>query len=348
MGSSVNSRINSTAMLAVFAATVLVSSFVLIAPLQAADAQTSKKTLKIALVTDALFSDGGWGATAYTAAKRLESKYGHELAYAESIAIPDIESTLRQYSEEGYDLIIAHGFQWGDPAIKVGKDYPDTKYIIFTGLVSSDNVASIFPMQQEGTFLLGALAAMMSKTGTIGYVGGDQIDAFIAEGAKITFKYQGNNKYRRVVPSPKPVDILERQQIRSLVDAGFVVIACGGGGIPVIEERDGSRRGVDAVIDKDLAGEKMARQIGADKFVILTDVEGLYLDYKKPTQRLVKEIRVSQPDAVNVSQLEEGSMGPKVRACLEFVRNGGKEAVIASLDRGVDAAEGRSGTHFFP
>ena len=81
MGSSVNSKISPTALLAVFAATVLVSSFVLIAPLQAADAQTTKK-LKIALVTDALFSDGGWGATAYTAAKRLETKYGHQLAYA--------------------------------------------------------------------------------------------------------------------------------------------------------------------------------------------------------------------------------------------------------------------------
>jgi carbamate kinase len=92
----------------------------------------------------------------------------------------------------------------------------------------------------------------------------------------------------------------------------------------------------------------MARQISADKFVILTDVDGLYLDYRKPTQRIVKEIRVSQPDAVNVSQLEEGSMGPKVKACLEFVRGGGKEAVIASLDRVVDAVEGRSGTHFFP
>jgi carbamate kinase len=306
-----------------------------------------KQQLKIALVTDALFSDEGWGATAFSAAKRLE-KYGHQVTCVDNVDVANIEPTLRRHAEAGYDLIIAHGFQWGDPAVRIGKDFAGTKFVVFTGLVSSGNVASIFPMQQEGTFLLGALAAMMSKTGVIGYVGGDQIDAFIAEGAKITFKYQGNNKYRRVVPSPKPVEILERRQIRSLVDAGFVVIACGGGGIPVIADGDGSRRGVDAVIDKDLAGEKMARQIDADKFLILTDVDGLYLDFKKPTQRLVKEIRVSQPDAVNVSQLEEGSMGPKVRACMEFVRNGGKESVIASLDRAVDAVEGRSGTHFFP
>jgi len=166
------SRLNSTSAFAVFVAAVLISSLALITPFRTADAQDEK--LRIALVTDALFSDSGWGTAAFNAAKLLETNYGHEVAYAESIAIPDIEATLRQYSEEGYDLIIAHGFQWGDPAVKVGEDYPNTKYVVFTGLVSSDNVASIFPMQQEGTFLLGALAAMMTETGTIAYVGGDQ------------------------------------------------------------------------------------------------------------------------------------------------------------------------------
>jgi basic membrane protein A len=161
------------------------------APFQMAHAQSGGETLRIALVTDALFSDSGWGTAAFNAAKLLESNYGHEVAYAESIAIPDIESTLRQYSEEGYDLIIAHGFQWGDPAVNVGKDYPNTKYVVFTGLVSSDNVASIFPQQQEGTFLLGALAAMMSETGTIAYVGGDQYPNLINifEGYKQGAKY---------------------------------------------------------------------------------------------------------------------------------------------------------------
>jgi basic membrane protein A len=173
MKSYTKSTTKSSPALAVLLAAVLVSSIALISPFRTADAQMTDK-LRIALVTDALFSDSGWGTAAFNAAKLLESKYGHQVAYAESIAIPDIEATLRQYSEEGYDLIIAHGFQWGDPAVKVGKDYPNTKYVVFTGLVSSDNVASIFPQQQEGTFLLGALAAMMSQTGTIAYVGGDQ------------------------------------------------------------------------------------------------------------------------------------------------------------------------------
>jgi basic membrane protein A and related proteins len=132
-----------------------------------------KKHLRIALLTDALFSDAGWGAFAYNAAQAIKTKYGHELDFKDDVAIPDIEATLRDYAYEGYDLIIAHGFEWGGPAVKLGKDYPNTKFVVFTGLAKSTNVASIFPMQQEGSFLLGALAGMMSKTGVIGYIGGD-------------------------------------------------------------------------------------------------------------------------------------------------------------------------------
>jgi basic membrane protein A and related proteins len=134
-------------------------------------AQTNQP-LKMALLTDALFSDGGWGSAAYNASQALKEKYGLELTTVESVAIPDIETTLRDFAEAGNNLIIAHGFEWSDPAVRVSKDYPDTKFVVFTGLDKSENVASIFPMQQEGSFLLGALAAMMSKTGTIGYVGG--------------------------------------------------------------------------------------------------------------------------------------------------------------------------------
>jgi len=312
------------------------------------DAATEQKSvLKIALVTDALFSDSGWAATAYNAAGTLETRYRHKVVCVDNIAVRDIEATLKKYAEDGYDLIIAHGFQWGDPAVKAGKNYPNTKFVVFTGLVNSDNVASIFPMQQEGTFLLGALAAMMSETNVIGYVGGDQLDNFLDTENKITWKYQGNGKYRRVVPSPKPVQILEHDTIRSLTNSGYIVIACGGGGIPVVTAAYGHKVGIDAVIDKDLAGELLARQIGADRFIILTDVEGLYVDYNKPSQRLVGRVSASKDDT-NISQLEEGSMGPKVRACLQFVRNGGKEAVIASLDKVLEAVNGKTGTHFYP
>ena len=127
---------------------------------------------KVALVTDALFSDQGWGTNAYIAATNLSEKYGFELGTAESVAIPDIESTLRDFAEQDYDLIIAHGFQWTDPALTVSPDYPDTKIFVFTGYASGPGVASISPLQQEGTFPLGALAGMLTETNVVGFVGG--------------------------------------------------------------------------------------------------------------------------------------------------------------------------------
>ena len=130
--------------------------------------------LRIALLTDALFSDAGWGAFGYNAAQELHNKYGHTIDFKDNVPVPDIETTLRDYANKGYDLIIAQGFEWGDPAVKVSKDYPNTKFVIFTGLANSTNVASIFPEQQEGAYLLGALAAMMSKTEVIGFVGGER------------------------------------------------------------------------------------------------------------------------------------------------------------------------------
>ncbi|MGA7541773.1 MAG: BMP family protein [Nitrososphaeraceae archaeon] len=132
------------------------------------------RALRIALLTDALFSDAGWGAFGFNAAQALNSKYGHTVDFKDNVPIPDIETTLRDYANKGYDLIIAQGFEWGNPAVKVGKDYPNTKFVVFTGLAGSTNVASIFPMQQEGAYLLGALAAMMSKTEVIGFVGGER------------------------------------------------------------------------------------------------------------------------------------------------------------------------------
>jgi basic membrane protein A len=133
-----------------------------------------KSNLRIALITDANFSDKGWGESSLNAAHYIEQKYNFSIASEDNVAIPDIEMTLRKYSESGYNLIIAHGFQWGEPALQVGQTYPQTKIVVFTGLVESRNVASVFPQQQEGSFLLGALAGMMTKTNVIGFVGGEE------------------------------------------------------------------------------------------------------------------------------------------------------------------------------
>jgi basic membrane protein A len=135
---------------------------------------TAPDSIKVAVVTDALFSDEGWGSASYLAAENIRNKHGFEVVTQDNVSIPDIEDTLIRYAESKYDLIIAHGVQWGEPALRVGQEFPEIKIVVFTGLVESQNVASIFPMQQEGSFLLGALAGMMTKTGVVAYVGGEE------------------------------------------------------------------------------------------------------------------------------------------------------------------------------
>jgi carbamate kinase len=154
--------------------------------------------------------------------------------------------------------------------------------------------------------------------------------------------------WRRVVPSPDPKIIAERFAIKKLVDEGFIVVASGGGGIPIIEE-NGRAQGVEAVIDKDLAGERLAELIGAARFIILTDVDGAYINFGKPDQRRLERVTASEARRyLEEGHFGSGSMLPKVLACIRFVEAGGKEAVIAELSQLKDALEGRAGTHVVP
>ncbi|MFQ6101646.1 MAG: carbamate kinase [Anaerolineae bacterium] len=162
-------------------------------------------------------------------------------------------------------------------------------------------------------------------------------------------KPNGDRTWRRTVPSPDPIANVGSEAIRRMVDAGIIVIASGGGGIPVIMDRHGHYKGVEAVIDKDLAGERLAEVVNADVFLILTDIEKAKLNYGEPNEKPVD--RMTLPEAKKY--LEEGhflagSMGPKVRACIRFLEWGGKKAIITSLDEAIDALEGRTGTHIVP
>ena len=150
--------------------------------------------------------------------------------------------------------------------------------------------------------------------------------------------------YRRVVPSPEPVAIVEKEPVRQLLDAHTVVIAAGGGGIPVV--REGSRLvGREAVIDKDLASEQLAQDVGAEVLLILTDVENVYLNYNQPNQERLGRVTVSEmKEYVEEGHFARGSMKPKVEAGIKFVEDGGKKAVITSLDKVLDALEGKTGT----
>ena len=161
----------------------------------------------------------------------------------------------------------------------------------------------------------------------------------------ITIKEDAGRGFRRVVPSPDPKVIAERFAIRTLVDAGFVVVSTGGGGIPIVEEGT-KARGVEAVIDKDLAGQRLATLIGANLFVILTDVDGAYVNYGGPEQELLTEVTTGKLlNYLNEGQFKEGSMAPKVTAAIRFVESGGEQAIIAALDKLTEALKGESGTH---
>jgi len=150
--------------------------------------------------------------------------------------------------------------------------------------------------------------------------------------------------YRRVVASPRPITIVERREIAKLLDNGFIVIACGGGGIPVT--RRGRRfEGVEAVIDKDLASAKLAEEIRVDIMLIATDVEKVALNYRTPSQ--VELDRLTVEDAkryLNEGQFEEGSMKPKIEAAVQFLESGGERVIITSTDKIIEALERRAGT----
>ena len=148
-------------------------------------------------------------------------------------------------------------------------------------------------------------------------------------------------RWRRVVPSPDPQAIVEINTIRTLVDLGVIVICAGGGGIPVVEDRAGRLHGVEAVIDKDLSAALLALELGADALLLLTDVDGIQLDYGMPAERRLRE---ATPATLAELDLPAGSMGPKAEAARRFVDRGGGVAAIASLENASAALTGTAGT----
>lgn len=152
--------------------------------------------------------------------------------------------------------------------------------------------------------------------------------------------------WRRVVPSPVPLEIVEIEAIRRLLKAGAVVIAAGGGGIPVTRQWDGSLHGVEAVIDKDLASSLLARMLGFEVLVIITGVERVALHFGTPAQRDLDRATADELEAyLEEGHFPPGSMGPKIRAAIEFSRAGGKEVIITTPERIREALAGETGTH---
>jgi len=163
---------------------------------------------------------------------------------------------------------------------------------------------------------------------------------FIDEGAK---------GHRRVVASPEPKRIVELDVVRRMVEDGVIPIACGGGGIPVVHRKDGGWTGIAAVIDKDMTSALLAAKLGAEALVILTGVEKVATDFGKLSQRDLDRMSVAEAERhLADGQFPEGNMGPKVRAALRYLAEGGRKAVITSLEHGRDALEGKAGTRVEP
>ncbi len=153
--------------------------------------------------------------------------------------------------------------------------------------------------------------------------------------------------WRRVVPSPQPLRLVEAASVRSLVEAGVLVVASGGGGIPVAEMPDGTYEGREAVIDKDLAAVVLARAVGAEALLLLTDVDAVYRDWGTDHAEAIRRLSPEEAYAgLEAMAWPAGSMGPKIRACADFVRTGGRFAAIGRLEDAAALAWGRAGTRF--
>jgi carbamate kinase len=171
----------------------------------------------------------------------------------------------------------------------------------------------------------------------------EQVDKLRERGWLI--KEDPGRGFRRVVASPMPLDVVEKGTIKDLIDDGKVVIAAGGGGVPVRREADGTLEGVDAVIDKDRASSLLANLIGADELLILTGVDKVAINFKKPDQRYLDAMTISECERyLAEGQFPKGSMGPKIEAACDFIRRGGRKVIVTSLECAAAAVDGKAGT----
>jgi carbamate kinase len=158
-------------------------------------------------------------------------------------------------------------------------------------------------------------------------------------------KEDSGRGYRRIVPSPRPIDIVEKNEISKMAHDNYVVIACGGGGIPVIRDKRGALKGVAAVIDKDFAAQRLASLIDAEILVLITPVDKVAINYGTPKEKWLSKITLGEAERYFAEgHFPPGSMGPKIEAAINFLRSGGKKTIITSLENIEQAINGEGGT----
>ena len=187
--------------------------------------------------------------------------------------------------------------------------------------------------------------AMANPTKYIGQFYKEEEAKRFAEERGWDVKQDGNRGWRRVVGSPRPKGIVEGPVIRAMVKEGTIVIAAGGGGIPVYYEDDGRLEGLDAVIDKDRASAVLGHEIGAQTLIILTEVDEVCLNFATPEQQVLRNLTIAEARRhLKDGQFPAGSMGPKIEAAISFLENGGEQVLITSIDRAAEALDGQAGT----
>jgi len=279
-------------------------------------------------------------------------------------------ATMVELARQGYDLCITHGNgpQVGNallrvelargkaPILPLGICVADTEggmgYMIEQSLqnrLDKENIA-----RRACTVITQMVVdyndpSITNPTKYIGQFYDEAKARQLAEESGWTVKADSNRGWRRVVSSPIPITCVEKDVIRLLLDNGYIVIAAGGGGIPVYQHPKYGLEGVDAVIDKDRASAVLGCEIGAEFFLILTSVDQVALNFGKPDQSFLGKVTVSEMQGyMDAGHFPPGSMGPKVEAALDFIKKGGKEVIITSFNLAADALAGKAGTRIYP
>lgn len=281
--------------------------------------------------------------------------------------VNEVSQSIADLIEEGYRVVITHGNgpQVGILLMKneVSRGVVPTYPLELCGAQTSGSIGYIIQQCLQNrlaerkvdreivTVLTESLVEMndpafQSPEKPIGpFYSKEQSDKLAREKGYVMVEDSGRG-YRRVVPSPVPIDIIQKRAIKDLSDGGYIVICVGGGGIPVVEE-NGRRHGVDAVIDKDRASALLAREIGADYLMILTGVEQVAINYGKPDMKNLETMTLAEAEKyMTEGQFPAGSMGPKIESVCDFLKHSKKGAcaVITSLEKMEEAMKGETGT----
>lgn len=296
----------------------------------------------------------------------LQSGNGPATAEAQLEVVKKTCEHIAEISERGYELTVVHGN--GPQVGRILQAYEAAKEV--TAVMPFDVCGAMsqgyigYHIQQCLRYALAkrginmpvvtlatqmvvdqADPAFQNPTKPIGQFYSEEEAKQLASEKGYTMKEDAGRGFRRVVASPIPKKIVEIDSVRKLLDS-TIVITCGGGGIPVLEKEDGQLEGVAAVIDKDFAAELLAEEIEADSLMILTEVEKVAINFNKPDQENLSHMTLAEAQKhVDDGQFAPGSMLPKVQAAMKFVKaNPTKKAIITSLDKAIDALEGKTGT----